>query len=563
MKLTAGLAAVVLAASTLAVATPGHAAQTPGDRAVSAASTWLEAQLTDGIVVGNYEGYIYDDFGLSADTAFALDAIGGHEPTVVAVAEAVADEVTEWYDSYGTTYTGSAAKAIVLAQVAGKDATDFGGNDLQAVVEDAVATTGPIVGRVQNVGETDFNPPYAPTDSLNVISQSWAARALTGQGSDLADEVTSFLLAQQCADGSFRAGLTADKSAPEQGCPAGTSGEVDTTALTVINILETPGAPVAARGAAYLAASWLKGQQAADGSFAAGSLGTNSNSTGLAGWALGATGQDAAAARAASWLRGLQVADLAPCATTLSAANGAVAYNATDLANARRNGSVTVPAQDSFRRATAQALPALAHLPAGGAVTISAPATAVERSTVTVTVAGLGAGEPACVSLGNVTKPVTGTGSAVPVAFALPAGAGTHTFRVATLAGSTTATTVASTVAPTAAEPSAGELSTPKVVTVGRGGSFKVAVACDSAEECAGKLKVRTVGRVARDNGTRKVLLVARTAYTVGAGDDARIRLTLTKPARAVLGTRRVRVVATQTAAGTDAVTTKFWLRRK
>ena len=52
--------------------------------------------------------------------------------------------------------------------------------------------------------------------------------------------------------------------------------------------------------------------------------------------------------------------------------------------------SAPVPQRELARRASAQALPALASLPAGSDVTVSAPATAVEKSAVTVTVC------PAC-----------------------------------------------------------------------------------------------------------------------------------------------------------------------
>jgi hypothetical protein len=567
MKLISGLAAVALAATTLVVAAPAQAAETPADRAVSAGSTWLKGQLTAGIL--HNDEYDYDDLGLSADIAFALDAVGGQDATVDQIAAAVGDDVTSWYD-YGTIYTGSAAKAIALMQVGGLDATNVGGVDLQDVVEDNVATTSPIVGRVQNAGETVY-PSGEPTDTLNVISQSWAARALGGQDSDLADEVMAFLLKQQCDDGSFRSALTKDKAAPEnqQGCAAGTAGEVDTTALTVLNILATPDASVTAKGAALLAASWLKTQQAADGSFSAGALGVNSNTTGLAGWALAEAGQHAAATKAASWLRGVQVADIAPCATTLSADNGAIAYAPADLATVRGAGSFSVPQRELTRRASAQALPALANLPAGADVTVSAPASAVEKSTVTVTVAGLGAGEPACVSLGSEAKSVTGTGSTVPVTFTLPAGAATRTFRVTTLTGSSTATTAATatpatpTPTPVPAEPTVGDLDVAKVVKVGRKGIFKVEVACDSTVDCTGKLKVRTVGKVVRPNGAKKVLVVAKSAYDVEAGETAKVVLRLTKPARAAVGTTRTRVVAVQTADGADAVSTKFWLRRK
>ena len=560
MKLTSGLAAVALAATTLAVVAPAGAA-TPTDpagaRAVSAGATWLTDQLTDGIVVGEFDGFVYDDFGLSADFAFALDAVGGQDATVVAIADAVAPKVTQWYDFAPTVYTGSAAKAIALAQVAGRDARDFGGTNLQSVVEANVATSAPIAGRVQNTGETDWST-GDPTDSLNVISQSWAARALGGQDSDLADEVMSFLLEQQCDDGSFRAALTEDKAAPEQGCTAGEVGEVDTTALAVINILETPEAPLAAKGAVFVAASWLKAQQASDGSFSAGALGTNSNTTGLAGWALAAAGHDGAATKAAGWLRGLQVADLAPCATTLSAENGAVAYKAADLAAARAAGTIPVALQDGFRRASAQALPALAHVPAGGDVTASAPATAVEKSTVTVDVAGLGAGEPACVSLGGRATSVTGTGSVVPVTFALPAGAATHTFTLTTLAGTTTARTVAS---PSRPKPIAAKVKVDKVEKV-RNNRFKVALVCADAASCAGKITVRTAAKVAVDGPTKKkVVRVSEKRYSLVAGGREQLSLKLTKTARGLVADGRLEVRAVATARGGDRVVRTFWLK--
>ena len=562
MKLTHGLAAVAVAASTLVAAPAGAATPTDpaGARTVSAGAAWLEAQLADGIL--HNDEYDFDDLGLSADIAFALDTVGGHGATVETIADAVAVAVTSGYDSFGTPPPGSAATAIVLAQVAGRDATDFGGDDLQVVVEDNVAITAPIVGRVQNVGETSW-PSGDPTDSLNVISQSWAARGLAGQGSDLADEVMSFLVEQQCDDGSFRATLTEAKEAVEQGCASAETGEVDTTALTVINILETPDASLAARGAAFLAASWLKTQQAADGSFTAGALGANANTTGLAGWALAEAGHDGAATKAAQWLRGLQVADLAPCATALSADNGAVAYQAADLATARSAGSLSVPIRELARRASAQALPALAHVPAGSDVAVSAPATAVEKSSVTITVTGLGAGEPACVSLGGQAKQVTGTGSAVPTTFALPAGAATHTVRVTTLAGSVTTTTAATAVPATTPVPVVGDLAAAKVEKVGRNNVLRLAVSCDAAEACEGRLKVRTVGKVERASGKKATLLLARSAYSVEPGERTTVKLRLTKPARALLGAKRVRAVALQTAAGAEPARTKFWLRRK
>ena len=561
--------AVLVGASALtmtglvAAAAPTQA-QTAPDRAVSAASTWLTSQLTNGIVHNNE--YNFDDLGLSADIAFALDAVGGHDSTVTLIVDAIERDTESWVGGFsaGRVYAGSLAKMVSVVEAAEQDPRAYGGANQVVRLEGLVSTTAPRIGRLEDAGVDPTDPFDA--DFVNVIGQSFAARALTSAGSNRAVDATSFFLKQQCSDGFFRASLTQDKTAADQGCnPAIDTPSVDTTALAVINILDTPQAATAAKGAAYLAASWLKTQQAADGSFSAGELGANSNTTGLAGWALAAAGQEVAATRAAGWLRGLQVADLAPCAVTLSADNGAIAYKPADLTAARTAGSFSVPIRETVRRASAQALPALAQLPAGGDVTVSAPATAVEQSTVTITLEGLGAGEPACVSFGGQSKKVTGTGSGVGVAFGLPAGAATHTFRVTTLTGSATANTSATAFPVTTAPPVSpvvGELVVARVEKV-KNNAFKLTVSCDSTVTCAGKLKVRSARKVELANGDVRKLLIAKKEYSVAAGKTAAVRLTLQRPARKVLGAKRLRVVATQTGRGAEPASTAFWLRRK
>ena len=374
----------------------------------------------------------------------------------------------------------------------------------------------------------------------------------------MADEVESFLLQQQCSDGSFRAELTADKAATEQGCAVGATGEIDTTALTVVNILDTPEASPAARAAALAAANWLRTQQAADGSFSAGALGANSNTTGLAGWALAGAGLDAEATRAASWLRGLQLADLAPCATALTADNGGILYKPVDLATVRSAGTLSVPVRELTRRATAQALPALALVPAGGAVTISAPATAVEQSTVTVTVAGLGAGEPACVSFAGQSRSVTGTGSPVALTFTLPAGAASRTFTVATLGGTSVVTTAA-TAAPL--PPAAADLQASRVEKV-RKGRFTLDLACAADAPCIGKITVRTARKVAVEGlKKRKTVRISERRYRVAAGDEGRVRMRLTRTARDLVADGKVKVKAVVGVRGGERTVTTFWLK--
>jgi hypothetical protein len=561
----------VLATTTAIASTSLFAAATPaqahpaGDRAVSASSTWLKAQLTDGIL--HNEEYDYDDLGLSADIAFALDAVGGQDATVTQIVDAIEPRAEAWVGGYppGRVYAGSLAKMVSVVQAADQDPEAYNGTDQVSRLEGLVSSTEPLTGRLEDAG-VDVGDPY-DADFVNVIGQSYAARALTEAGSGRAADATSFLLDQQCNEGFFRASLTADKESDVQGCVDGThTGSIDTTALVIINILDTPGASTTAKGAAALAATWLKGQQAPDGSFTAGGPeGYNANSTGLAGWALAEAGHDGAATKAATWLRGLQVADLAPCASTLASQNGAVVYKAEDLTAARAAGVLSVPVRERARRATAQALPALANVPVGAAtVSLSAPATAVEKSIVSVTVTGLGAGEHGCVSLGDQTKPVTGTGAPVTATFTLPAGAVTHTFRLATLAGSSTVATVATATpqAPTpisAPAPEVGSLEPTRVVKVS-GSRFTVVLTCDGDVSCAGKLKVRTARPVELASGTRVVTLAKRT-YSLTAGGEKELVLTLTKPGRKLLGDGRLKVKAVQTAPGAERSVTTFWLK--
>jgi hypothetical protein len=566
MKLLSGLAAVALATTTFvpALTQPASAAPLPGsptaDRAVQAGATWLTGQLTDGVV--HNDEYDFDDLGLSADVAFALKAVG-KDSAASGIADAVEPLSESWVAGFtpGRVYAGSLAKLVTLAQATDHDATAFNGTDQVARLEGLVSSSAPLTGRLEDAG-VDTSDPY-DADFVNVIGQSFAARALTTAGSPRAADTTAFLLAQQCDAGFFRAQLNGDKADSQQGCTSADTGSVDTTALAVVNILDTEGASKTARGAAALAADWLKGQQAADGSFSAGATeGYNANTTGLAGWALARAGETAAAAKAATWLRAVQVADLAPCATTLAADNGAVAYQPGILATARTSG-ITLGARDQYRRTTAQALPALASAPAAdAALRISAPATAVEKSTVTVTVLGLGAGEAACVSTGNASKSITGTGGSVKVTFDLPAGASTHTFRMTTLAGSSTAATVATVTPPVPAPaPTVGELDAAKVEKV-RKNRFRLAVSCDSTVACAGTLTVRTAGKVRVPGKVRKkVVTVSERAYTVAPGGEKRLVLKVTKTARALLAGGPLKVRAVQKATGAQRAVTTFRLK--
>ena len=188
-------------------------------------------------------------------------------------------------------------------------------------------------------------------DIANTIGQSFAARGLTAAGSTKAAAVSSFLLKQQCPAGYFRLALgdsqCADNAAPD----------TDVTAFAVLN-LQVRGQQPGVAAAVTKANAWLLATQAADGSFGGGGVtaAPNTNSTGLAAWALGESCHVAAANRAAAYVRGFQV----PAGQTgpLSAEVGAIAYDAAAKTLGQSQG-ITDATSDQWRRATSQAAPGL------------------------------------------------------------------------------------------------------------------------------------------------------------------------------------------------------------
>ena len=71
------------------------------------------------------------------------------------------------------------------------------------------------------------------------------------------------------------------------------------------------------------ATAWLGSQQGPDGSFG------NANSTGIAGWALGVSGNTAAATAAAGWVRAHQLANAGACTTYAAQDDGAPIHRST------------------------------------------------------------------------------------------------------------------------------------------------------------------------------------------------------------------------------------------
>ncbi|NYD42530.1 prenyltransferase/squalene oxidase repeat-containing protein [Nocardioides panaciterrulae] len=363
-----GALALLLSACGSSDPDPG---QQPADRpahdtaAVASGAAWLAAQAPHGIV--HNDQYDVDDQGLSVDVALALQAVGQQDDTVRQVGDHLASNIKAYVaPGYGTlTSAGSTAKAAVLAEAMDEDPTDVGGLDLVSRLEGTVAGSGAATGRV----EDQLDPKQkGAADYANTIAQAYAVLALDGAHSDAAGDATTYLLQQQCPDGWFRLDLPAPE-AKDQGCAADpkSSPDVDATAFAV-RALHGSDDPKAA-AAVQRAVSWLERVQAADGSFGGAPVGQdpNSNSTGLAGWVLGDLGETDAAEQAATWLAGRQLRD---CPGTAKADVGAVAYDDAALSAAASKG-ITPKTQDQFRRASAQAVPALQWLPAGAAAKAS------------------------------------------------------------------------------------------------------------------------------------------------------------------------------------------------
>ncbi|HEU4811649.1 MAG TPA: hypothetical protein VFT00_05890 [Nocardioides sp.] len=348
--------AVALAGGALiATSIAGTAQAAPDDNGGS----WLTRQLTNGLVHNGQ--YDFDDYGLTADTAFALKYIGGQRDSVREIRNALSQHVDSWTTGvdFGSSdvYAGSTAKAVVLAESTGADPRAFGGVDLVARLNKRVSSTAPTVGRIQDKSASDY---------ANVIGQALAARGLSVAESGKADEAVRFLLKQQCSAGYFRLNF-ARKTRLDQTCDGGrrattSAPDTDVTAIAVLSLKAVPHKTPAIRSAIADAIAWLVRRQHDNGSFGGGPTteASNANSTGVAGWALGELGACHAAQDAAQWVKNLQVTgDLS--GTPLAGERGAIAYDRAALKAAKANG-IGDTERDQWRRATSQAAPALGNL---------------------------------------------------------------------------------------------------------------------------------------------------------------------------------------------------------
>lgn len=342
-------AAGVVVATTLTA--PAQAA--PADRA----DRWLQRQLTDGVI--HNAQYDFDDYGLTADVGIALDALGKRR-AVRRIARALDDHVDSWttgadYGSPDDVYAGSVAKALVFAQSAQRNPHRFGGVDLVDRLEERVSSTKPYVGRIEDASGSG-------QDYANTIGQAFAALGLAKAGSDRARPALRFLLRQQCDAGWFRLNF-ASTDRRRQGCDGGAEDvsvpDTDVTALSLLFLDHLPRKSRRVRRAIDNATDWLVGEQKRNGSFGGGTStkGSNTNSTGLAAWALGETGACRSAVPAAKWVRKRQVRGKVR-GTPYAGEKGAIAYDRAAFRTGREEG-ITTETRDQWRRATSQAAPGL------------------------------------------------------------------------------------------------------------------------------------------------------------------------------------------------------------
>lgn len=398
-------AALVISGTLLASAPAEAVAHDP--IGLDQGASWLAGQVSDGLVPGQFGG---PDVGLSIDTALSLRAAGGHSGTVSDIADAVQASGTSYleytYSFEGHDYAGKAAnataKAMALLQTLSPVRTTIGTINVQSRMEALTASSAPIAGRIGDVSTRDGVADGS--DYANTLGQSFAAYALTKAGSSKAANALAFLLKQQCPNGGFRLSFNTDRTATGQACTDNTKAETDVTAIALQELNQVPatGAVPAAKTAAR---TWLTSVQKSDGSWGGG-VGTeasNANSTGLAAVALGNT---ADSEQAAQWLRAHQATYYDSC-DRLAGQRGAIAYDTAGLGAGRSNG-ITSSQADQWRRASAQALPALAYLPqetSPSAPVLSGPTAYVKaRSRQVLTTSGVKAGDQLC---------VTGFGAAV------------------------------------------------------------------------------------------------------------------------------------------------------
>ncbi|WP_067479209.1 prenyltransferase/squalene oxidase repeat-containing protein [Actinomadura hibisca] len=330
------------------------------EKAAAVASTrWLAGQLDAD---GGMPGFNGTDWGLTIDALLAMKASRTQpqqvKKTTALLSKRVASYIT--YDDWGqegVRVAGATAKMLVAAQAGGANPRKFGGWDLRATTLSLMARSGRDKGRFKDQG--------TQIDNSNTFGQSFGVIGLARSGGVPAEAV-DFLIRQQCKAGGFR--LSPDQfggGTPTAKCDDDPQAvlDPDSTAMAVQALL-TGKPSIKARLAALKGAAWLAKIQRKDGSFGGSgpTEASNTNSTGLAGQALRASGLVWQAAKASDYVRRLQLTKRNAGEATDHL--GAIAYNTDALREAQLNG-IPENQLDQWRRATPQAVLVATHTPLG------------------------------------------------------------------------------------------------------------------------------------------------------------------------------------------------------
>ncbi len=344
------------------------------------ALAWLADELDDtasGIFVYDPGFGDFTDYGLTLDAVLALALGGGHGSTLDRSMDAIEGSIAEYisHSDFGDgngagKYAGSASKALLTEQVAGRPTT-IGSINLETEVRSAIRGATPTArwtGRV-DADHGDFS---------NGVTQSLAVLALSRTSGGVPAAVRDFLLDQQCPDGGFRISFdkvnpdfSIDEAGSTRGCTTSVNSDFDSTAYALealLSIRNDDGVPAAiAEAIAFLK---LPANAA-----------TNANSAGLYGQALRAAAETAAADANAAKVKALQLTAAGPDV-------GAIVFD--DDAKAAAPGSTIAPADLSQAwRATAQGVLAL-ELPSFGPV-VAPPTTTSTAAASTTSTSGTAA----------------------------------------------------------------------------------------------------------------------------------------------------------------------------
>jgi LPXTG-motif cell wall-anchored protein len=276
--------------------------------AADRAAAYLVGQLADG---DHVVGAFGPDLGQTADVVLALSSVSSQDAARDAAATYLAAHLDDYVhgaafadgsagsEKKGANYAGPTGKAIVAALAAGQDPRALGGFDLVAELTDLMVTSGADAGR--------FADDSAFGDFSNPVGQAFDIIALRRASGDVPDAAVRFLLTAQCADGGFDDAYPASAKACQSN-PDATGLALQ--ALVAVGVTDAASDSSCAAGAAL---AWLRGHDAANGSYASGAVdptataAANVNSTAYA--ALGLTAAKAGTSAQVAYLTKVQNPD--------------------------------------------------------------------------------------------------------------------------------------------------------------------------------------------------------------------------------------------------------------